>query len=91
MGKGYMCFVDGQGTPQVVHPTYEQAIWQMKELAKKFPGQEVMVFHLEKRSVNKDGVHTPLPCHTPKDFKNPEQLRMDRLVFGKEKKPTQPA
>jgi hypothetical protein len=83
MAKGYMIFVDGAGTPQVIHPTIEAAIWQMKQLAEKNPGKEVFLFQLVKRCANIDGAHTPLPCHIPPDFKNPELLKLDRLVYKK--------
>ena len=81
--KGYMIFVDGAGTPQIIHPTIEAAIWQMKQLAEKNPGKEVFLFQLLKRCANIDGAHKPLPCHIPLDFKNPERLKLDRLVYKK--------
>ena len=84
MAKGYMIFVDGAGTPQVIHPTIEAAIWQMKQLAEKNPGKEIFLFHLLKRCANINGKHTPLPCHIPADFKNPERLKLDRLVYKKD-------
>lgn len=91
MAKGYMIFVEGGETPKVVHPTYDSAFWQMKQLAEKFPGKEVMLFGLQKRTVNKDGIHTPLPCHIPDDFKNPERSKFDRLVFKNNLKTTKAA
>lgn len=86
MAKGYMCFVYGQGAPKVIHTTFETAMWQMKELARKFPDQEVMLFHLEKRAINKAGKHTPLPCHIPSDFDKSGLLDLKGLVFGAPKK-----
>jgi hypothetical protein len=84
MAKGYMIFVDGGGTPQVIHTTFDAAMWQMKHLAEKNPGKEVFLFGLHKRCVNNNGVNAPLPCHIPADFKNPERLKLDRLVYKKD-------
>ncbi|HEX3747645.1 MAG TPA: hypothetical protein VHW09_27105 [Bryobacteraceae bacterium] len=87
MAKGYMIFVEGGGTPDVIHATFDAALWNMKQLAEKSPGKEVFLFALHKRCVNRDGVTTRLPCHIPADFKNPERLRLDMLVHKKDLKP----
>jgi hypothetical protein len=86
MAKGFMIFVDGCGTPQVIHTTFDAAMYHMKRLAELNPGKEVFLFGLHKRCVNKDGANTALPCHIPADFKNPERLKLDRLVFKKDLK-----
>lgn len=91
MAKGYMVFIEGTQCPKVIHPTFEAAMWQLRQLAEKHPGKEVLMFQLQKRAVNKDGVHTPLQCHIPSDFKHPERLTLSRLVYKKELNPTKVA
>jgi hypothetical protein len=86
MAKGYMIFVEGGECPQVVHAEFDAALWQMRSLAEKFPGKQVLLFQLHKRCVNKEGVNTALPCHIPADFKHPERLKLDRLVYKKDLK-----
>jgi hypothetical protein len=55
----------------------------MKQFAEKNQGKEIFLFQLLKRCANVDGAHMPLPCHIPPDFKNPERLKLERLVYKK--------
>lgn len=82
MAKGFMLFVEGGNTPQVVQPTFEAAMWQMRVLAAKNPGKEIFLFALHKRCKRNEGDkhHTPLPCHLPKEIKN-NRANLSELVY----------
>lgn len=67
MAKGYVIFVEGAETPEVVHATFSAAFWHTRRLAERFPDREIMLLQLHKRyfydsktqKLQKLGSHVP--------------------------------
>src|SRR4051794_32370405 len=68
MTKGYMVFVEGTKPPAKVHRDYIAALVEAKRLARKYPGNEVMLYQLHKRLLSENGEKPKsIGSHFPED------------------------
>lgn len=79
--KGYLIFVEGGHTPNVVHGSLDQAFKVGYELAKRNPDKAVMLLQMVKRiKAEPDGEVVSLGSHSP-------LITVDKLELSRKRDP----